>query len=45
MKLCGFDVGIDRPLFVIAGRARSWRSEARDRGSAKQACNSEGRDR
>ncbi len=23
MRLCGFDVGIDHPLFLIAGRSRS----------------------
>ncbi len=24
MKLCGFDVGLEHPLFVIAGSAGAW---------------------
>ena len=33
MKLCGFEVGLDQPLFLIAGIAG-----ARSRGPAERGC-------
>ncbi len=33
MKLCGFDVGLDQPLFLIAGMAA-----ALSRGPAQRGC-------
>jgi len=36
MKLCGFEIGIDRPLFLIAGRARAEEAAGGDRARAKR---------
>ena len=33
MKLCGFEVGLDHPLFVIAGIVGAW-----SRGPAQRGC-------
>ncbi len=33
MKLCGFEVGLDKPLFLIAGNAGR-----RSRGPARRGC-------
>ena len=37
MKLCGFEAGLDRPLFLIAGSAGG-----RSRGPAVRGCDPEG---
>jgi hypothetical protein len=37
MKLCSFEVGIDRPLFVIAGRARAEEGRRRRPGAREAA--------
>jgi hypothetical protein len=33
MKLCGIEVGLDQPLFLIAGQAGAWGEGPRLRGS------------
>ncbi len=42
MKLCGFEVGLDKPFFLIAGRVRRAEQGPREAGmrpqKTKQAC-------
>jgi hypothetical protein len=37
MRLCGFEVGVDKPLFLIAGERRS--AEQGPRGGFSRGCN------